>query len=126
MALTCCVNPTVPPVDIYFRSNKLRKVCSQQKVGIKTLGPESARKLRTRMADLEAAPTLEHLRNVPGAGRLHELTGDRKGLLSLDLKHPYRLLFIPADDPPPTKPDGGLDWSQITSVTIIDIEDTHG
>lgn len=76
------------------------------------------------MADLKAVPTLEHLRNLPG--RLHELVGDRKGELSLDVKHPYRLLFKPADDPPPTKPDGGLDWSLITAVTIIAIEDTHG
>ena len=113
-------------MDVLFRTNKLKKICSQEKEGIRTLGPESARKLRTRMADLEAAPTLEHLRNVPGTGRLHELTGDRKGQLSLDVKHPYRLLFVPTDIPPPTKPDGGLDWSNITSITIIDIEDTHG
>ena len=111
-------------MDIAFRTRKLQKICSEEKAGIRELGPESARKLRARMADLRAAPTLEHLRNLPG--RLHQLTGDRKGQLSLDLKHPYRLLLVPADDPPPTKPDGGLDWSNITAITIIDIEDTHG
>jgi len=29
------------------------------------------------------------------------------------------------DDPWPQKPDGGLDWTKVSSVTIIGIEDTH-
>jgi hypothetical protein len=41
------------------------------------------------------------------------------------LDHPYRLIFIPADDPIPTKDDGGLDWSKVTAVEILEIADTH-
>ena len=58
--------------------------------------------------------------------RCHEMSGNRKGQLSLDLKHPYRLLLEPADDPAPRKPDGGLDWEQVTAVRIVEVEDTHG
>ena len=29
------------------------------------------------------------------------------------------------DDPLPQKPDDGLDWTKVSSVTIIGIEDTH-
>ncbi len=54
------------------------------------------------------------------------MSGNRKGQLSLDLKHPYRLLFEPAVDPVPLKPDGGLDWGQVTAVRIVEIKDTHG
>ena len=28
-------------------------------------------------------------------------------------------------DPPPPKKDGGLDWTQITAVTIVEIVDYH-
>jgi hypothetical protein len=56
--------------------------------------------------------------------RCHELHGDRSGQLSLDLDHPYRLLFRPAGDPEPG-PGGGLDWAAVRAVVVIGIEDTH-
>ncbi|MCL2266890.1 MAG: hypothetical protein FWC17_03890 [Treponema sp.] len=51
--------------------------------------------------------------------------GKQKGMLSVDLDHPYRLLFVPDHDPVPLKSDGGLDWKQVTAITITEIEDTH-
>jgi proteic killer suppression protein len=36
------------------------------------------------------------------------------------------MLFVPNHDPVPEKEDGGLDWTQVTAVEIIGIEDTHG
>ncbi len=59
-------------------------------------------------------------------GRCHELTGDRARQLSIDLDHPYRLIFEPVEEPPPLKRDGGLDWSAVLAIRIIGIEDTHG
>jgi proteic killer suppression protein len=50
---------------------------------------------------------------------------NRKGQLSMDLDHPYRLIFTPNHNPIPTRPEGGMDWSQISSVMILGIEDTH-
>lgn len=59
-------------------------------------------------------------------GRCHELTeGQRSGQLSVDLDHPYRLIFVPNHDPVPKQPDGGLDWSQVTAIKILGVEDTH-
>ncbi len=63
------------------------------------------------------------MRNLPG--RCHELLHDRVGQLSLDLDHPYRLIFEPADEPIPKKPDGGIEWTKVTAVMIIGVEDTH-
>jgi len=53
------------------------------------------------------------------------LSGGRDGQLSVDLEHPYRLLFIPANDPIPLTQDGGLDWTKITEIEIVEITDTH-
>lgn len=50
---------------------------------------------------------------------------EKAGVLSLDLRHPYRLLFEPADEPVPRKPDGGLAWSRVIAVRILGVEDTH-
>lgn len=56
----------------------------------------------------------------------HELTGNRKGQLSMDLDHPYRLIFKPGHDPVPERSEGGLDWRAVTEITIIGVVDTHG
>jgi proteic killer suppression protein len=84
-----------------------------------------AKKIRRRLDDLRAAPTLETLRPPGFPGRCHELKGKRKGQLSLDLEHPYRLVFEPATNPAPTLADGGLDWAKVAAVRIIGIADTH-
>ena len=83
-----------------------------------------AKCLRARLDELHDADALEDLRHLPQA-RCHEMTDDRKGQLSFDLQQPYRLICVPADDPIPRKPDGGLDWPRVTAVEVLEITDTH-
>ena len=84
---------------------------------------QRAKLIRRRLDDLRAAHTLEVMRNLPG--RCHELKGDRSGQLSIDLDGPYRLLFVPAHNPRPEKPDGGLDWTRVTAVILVGVVNTH-
>ena len=84
---------------------------------------QRAKLIRRRLDDLRAAQTLEVMRNLPG--RCHELKGDRAGQLSIDLDGPYRLLFAPAHNPVPKKPDGGLDWPKVTAVVLVGVVNTH-
>jgi plasmid maintenance system killer protein len=109
---------------IYFRTKRLQKICNNTNEAIKKLGPKMARKLQQRLMELKATSCLADISRVPPA-RCHLLTGDRDGQLSVDLVHPYRLLFIPANDPIPVTQDGGLDWSNITEIEIVEIDDTH-
>ena len=74
--------------------------------------------------ELKAAACLADISKVPPA-RCHPLSGNRDGQLSVDLEHPYRLLFIPANDPIPLTQDGGWDWTKITEIEIVEITDTH-
>jgi proteic killer suppression protein len=37
----------------------------------------------------------------------------------------FRLVFRPTAEPPPTKEDGGLDWTAVDSVTVVEITDYH-
>jgi plasmid maintenance system killer protein len=110
-------------MDIVFKNNKLEKLCNSKTRLLKELGADRANRVQKRLDDLRAAPNLGAMRSLPG--RCHELKGDRAGQLSLDLDHPHRLIFIPANDPIPRKDDGGLDWSEVTEVEILGIEDTH-
>ena len=82
-----------------------------------------AKILLKRLDQLESESNLEKLRFYPG--NFHELTGDRWGQLAVNLEGLTRLIFEPNHDIRPIKPDGGLDWSAVTSVVIIEIVDYH-
>jgi proteic killer suppression protein len=113
-------------LDIYFKSTKLEKEFNEGKRLERVHGSLRAKKIRLRLNELRAASSLYDLGPPKsGPGRCHELTGGRKGQLSVDLDHPYRLIFVPYHNPVPVKKDGGLDWKQVTSIMIIEIEDTH-
>ena len=76
------------------------------------------------MMELKAAENLSDISRLPPA-RCHELSGKRKGQFSVDLEHPYRLLFIVDNNPSPKREDGGLDWNGVTKIKVIEIADTH-
>ncbi|WP_028315371.1 type II toxin-antitoxin system RelE/ParE family toxin [Desulfatibacillum aliphaticivorans] len=115
-------------MNIQFKNKKIAKVFSESSQLVKTHGNDRAKKIRIRFKELRAATSLMDFwppKSPPG--RCHELTeGKRSGQLSVDLDHPYRLIFKPAHDPVPVKEDGGLDWSRVTAIMIIGVEDTHG
>ncbi len=110
-------------MDIQFKTEKIEAEYNSSKLLLKKHGEARAKLIRRRLDALRAAVVLEDMRNT--AGRLHELKGDRKGQFSLDLDGPYRFLFLAANEPVPLREDGGMDWSRITAVTILGIEDTH-
>lgn len=111
-------------MDILFSQKKLQKQCNDHKLSVRIYGQRKAGAIRRRLDELRAASSLQDLRYLPKA-RCHELKGNRSGQLSVDLDHPYGLVFCPANNPIPTKPDGGLDWGKTTAIEIIGIEDTH-
>jgi proteic killer suppression protein len=111
-------------VDIVFSTDKLEKLCNDGRLAQRKWGKAQAEVLGRRLDDLRAARTLEVLRNGPGG--LHELKGDRAGRLAMNLRGGDRLVIEPAHDPPPTKSDGGLDWTQVTAVRVVEVVDYHG
>ena len=111
-------------MQINYRNRRLEKMCCQQKTARKKLGQRCGDLLLRRRQEIEAAETLAILRQVHP--RTHELAGRLKGIISLDLEHPFRLLIRPDNDPVPLLEDGGLDWAAVTIVQIWEVEDTHG
>lgn len=125
--LTHQVNKNVKLMDIIFANNKLKKELNQATVMCKAYGSVRAKRLQILLAAMRAAPHLGVFAppmSMPH--RCHELKGNRRGQLSMDLGHPYRLLFEPSHHPRPERVEGGLDWHRVTVVRIRGIEDTHG
>jgi proteic killer suppression protein len=109
---------------IDYKTSWLEKVSTNDSFAKRKLGQRQADELRLRLDDFDAADNLEIIRPLKQA-RCHELSGDRKGQLSVDLNHPYRLIFEPLNNPTPKKADGGLDWTKVTEIRILEIVDYH-
>lgn len=91
---------------------------------LRTYGPDNGKRILLRLDQIASAENLAELARLPQT-RVHELKNDRDEQLSVDVKHPYRLLMIADHEEVPRKRDGGLDWEHITQVTILEIADTH-
>jgi proteic killer suppression protein len=105
-------------------NRKLSKRLLDPTETVKAFGMPIAKRISQRLREFEAAENLEVLRFFPAAN-CHELKGQNAGQLSVDISANYRLIIQPADDPPPLKEDGGLDWSAVTEILILDIVDYH-
>ena len=108
-------------MEIRFGNRKLRELCERRVRAERRLGTGSARKLRSRLSDLEAAASVAELH----AGRPHTLKGTRKDHLALDLGGGLRMVLSADQEPCPRHADGGIDWSRVTVIRIESIEDYH-
>lgn len=111
-------------MEISFNTRKLQKLLSAKKEMTKKWGAKKAQKLAQRLMELRAAQTLSDIPTEPPA-RCHLLKGDRDGQLSVDLEQPFRLIFVPDHAPVPTLQDGGLDWTKVSKIIVIEVIDPH-
>jgi len=109
---------------VHFRNTKLEKLFSSEKELVRTYGAEQAKALMLRLSILRTARCLADLLQTPPL-RAHELSGGRRGQISITLRQPYRLILVPAHDPLPQKAEGGLDWSLVTEVYVTEVVDYH-
>lgn len=108
-------------MDIEYTTDDLEELCMDSRRAARKLGPQSAKKLRSRYADLVAADCVHDLI----AGRPHPLKGNRRGQFAVSLSGGDRLVFEPSQNPYPITDDGGIDWKSVTSVRIVEIGDYH-
>lgn len=111
-------------MDIAFRTRKLGKTFNSENALVKEHGERMARTIQTRLAVLKNARTLAMVPTSP-PDRRHQLTGRRSGQFAVDLVHPFRLVIEPNHDPVPRTEDGGVDTSQVTAITIMEVVDYH-
>ncbi len=115
-------------MEIYFNTKKLAKEFSNGSKLIQKRGSQQAILIMRRLTALQAAKNLmDFWPPKTGPERCHEISqGKKKIALSMDLDFPYRLIFVPYHDPLPLSDGEGLDWSQVTAIKIMGVENTHG
>lgn len=101
-------------MEITYGNTKLKKMLEDEKVLIRHYGQRIANLINQRISELLAA---ENPQCLPPACRFHEHNGERKGLFSLDLVYPKRLIVRPTCE--------YEDYTKITSVEIYEIMDPH-
>ncbi len=115
-------------MELHARDKELRAALDSEGECKRWYGAEMTKKLRLRLVALQAAESLaDFWPPKSGPERCHELIGDRRGIFSMNVKQPYRLLFRPvgADEHEPS-PDERRRWMSITEIELLAIEDTHG
>ena len=108
-------------MKITFADTDLEAIGRQPKLAIRKMGALSAKKLQIRLAELFNA---DHVGELV-SGRPHPLQGARHGDFAIDLYGGDRLVFRASRQPPPHKPDGSINWSEVTEVTIVQFGDYH-
>lgn len=97
-----------------FNSDKEKHFYSCLEALSKKHGIDMARKIIQRIEQLEAAPNPLCL---PNSARFHEHKGKRKGLFSVDLIPPYRLIVLPTRN--------FSSPSEIDSLIIYEVFNSH-
>ncbi|HEX3998555.1 MAG TPA: hypothetical protein VHX65_08410 [Pirellulales bacterium] len=110
-------------MEITFTNASLTTLCNSEKKLRGKYGPQLAAKIAQRLNELQAVDNLGAMRLLPG--HCHELSQNLKGLLAISLIGKERLAFKPNHDPLPSLASGGLDWVQVTKITVVGIGDYH-
>ena len=102
---------------IYFSSNKQQRILVDERLVRKHYG-KLADKLMFRLAELEAALSLEDIPPVPPPRR-HKLNGNKSNQWGIDVSKNYRIVLEPCGQ---WEND---DLSTVREVKILDVEDYH-
>lgn len=110
-------------MKVGFSSNRLKRQLSDA-AEIKRSFGVNAKRVAQRMAELNAAPNLKVLQQIPAAN-CHPLTGDRSGEWALDISARHRMIFVIDHDPVPVDEDGVVDCKCVTAIRIEEITNYH-
>ena len=105
-------------MDITFANSKLKKLCEDHKRLKKSYGQLQAERIIKRINEFQSSENLFDISKLPQA-RLHQLTGNLKGLWAVDILQPYRILIKLLNGSPE-------DLKTITEIEITEIgKDYH-
>ena len=98
-------------MEVSFGSTKSKKLCENISDLQKKYGLTQSKKIVQRINELYAAENLYDISRLPQAN-LHPLRGNYERCFSVDLKQPFRLIFLPLDGQK-------SDLKSITNIKII-------
>lgn len=110
-------------MEINYKNNKLKKQLGSASEIKKAYG-QHAKKLVARLSEMEAAPNLGVLMQLPAAN-CHPLTGNRNGEWAVSISSNHRLIFEIANNSIPLKEDGSIDTVLVVAILLTGTEDYH-
>lgn len=108
-------------MDISFATVALRTLCHDEAAALCELDELTFEKLRARLDDLDAVPTLSDAFKLPGRLR----RPGKRDRYVLTLTAGTLLALEPADDPLPRRANGEIDLKQVTAVRVLSIGRDH-
>ncbi len=102
-----------------FASKLLREVCEDEKKAEQRFGKKVTERLKHRLADLEAAPSVTDI--VAGWPRLQNPTGQ----YSLRLVDGFCVEFAANHVKNPLDKNGKVDWKKVHRIQIVQIGKCH-
>lgn len=79
-------------VDVTFRTNKLKSICTDYSIAIREHGQDMAVLIHQRIDQIRSADSIDQL-IMYKIGRCHRLKGSKKEQFAMDLIHPFRLIL---------------------------------
>ncbi len=111
-------------MKVTFGSKKIEKYFTNPKYMKKEFG-KLENMATQRFLDFLSFENLQALIDS-GLGKCHSLTGDRIGLYAVFLSRNYRILFEINHSEIPRRPDGSIDYKNVTKIKIVNHkEDYH-
>jgi hypothetical protein len=103
-------------LELAFETKALRDICGSEKKAKQELGAVVAAHLKRRLADLQAAKTIDEL---PVA----KPKKNSKNYV-IALSSDYQLVATVGHADAPTLPSGKVDWANVTRLKLLRIETT--
>lgn len=111
-------NDRLMSVQLAFQDEKLRQRCESPISARRCFGPEVARTLLARLADLRAADSAAEFLSL----ELAEVDCRHPNRIRVRLENGYVLFAQVSSRPEPHLPSGELNWKQVTRLKILSIE----
>lgn len=98
-------------------TKQLRLLCESENRAKRQLGEKLAFRLQTRLADFISVKSIYSL------AVSWKFVGESE--VSIELGEGYNLIFSPNHNTPPLLENGELDWSQVTRIKLLRIEEPN-
>jgi hypothetical protein len=109
-------------LQLAFESKQLRTICEDEVQAKVELGETVAKTLKHRLADLRAATSIKDLL----VGNPRSLPQPEGSNMVVDLCAGWHLVIAANHVSNPTTLENNLDWSRVTRIKILRLEEGHG
>jgi proteic killer suppression protein len=102
-------------LEITFNTRELRNICEDESLATQTLGSDTAKALKNRLADIRAADIISDV--LAGQPSLDKNTD----CYHFELANGHKLIVKPSHVTERTNTDGTTDWKRVHRVQVISL-----